>query len=259
MSVVGIIGGSGLDDPDFLGSSCDVDLDTPYGAPSSPLRRGTLHGREVVSISRHGRRHEIPPSQVNNRANIWALREAGCTHIVATAACGSLRDEIGRGAMVVPDQFIDFTRHRIVTFHDTFEPGVENACHCPMADPFDSGLRRVLLASGRGLALPVRDGGVILTIEGPRFSTRAESRMFRMWGADVINMTVAPEAILANELGLAYAVIAVVTDFDSWREDEPPLRVDALLAVFRENVDHLTRLILNAVPGIADTQRRTSP
>ena len=112
----------------------------PYGPPSSALRRGILRGREVVLLSRHGRRHTIPPSQVNNRANVWALRELGCARITATAACGSLRAEIGRGAILVPDQFIDFTRHRVVTFHDAFSPGIENARHCPMADPFDEGL-----------------------------------------------------------------------------------------------------------------------
>jgi len=259
MSAIGIIGGSGLDDPRFLESPQDVAMDTPYGPPSSALRRGVLRGRDVVLLSRHGRRHTIPPSQVNNRANVWALRELGCARILATAACGSLRAEIGRGAILVPDQFIDFTRHRVVTFHDAFSPGIENACHCPMADPFDEGLRQTILASGQRLGFPVIDSGTILTIEGPRFSTRAESRMFRCWGADVINMTVAPEAILANELGLGYAVIAVVTDFDSWREDEPPLRVEDLLAVFSENVHHLTQLILDTVPGVAAADLSQEP
>ncbi|MDT8389930.1 MAG: S-methyl-5'-thioadenosine phosphorylase [Lentisphaeria bacterium] len=254
MSMVGIIGGSGLDDPRFFENPREVKLDTPYGALSSPLRCGKLDGRDVVLLARHGRHHEIPPSQINNRANIWALREVGCSHILATAACGSLREEIGRGVIVLPDQFIDFTRHRAVTFHDRFEPGAENARHCPMADPFDHELRQIILTAGGHLGIPVRDGGVILTIEGPRFSTRAESRMFRVWGADLINMTVAPEAILANELGLPYAVIAVVTDFDSWREGEPPLRVDELLSVFGDNVGRVTRLILDAAPGIADTE-----
>lgn len=259
MSAIGIIGGSGLEDPQFLEASQEIDLETPYGAPSSSLLRGILRGREVVLLSRHGRQHTIPPSQVNNRANIWALKELGCTRILATAACGSLREEIGRGIIVIPDQFIDFTRHRAVSFYDKFEPGMENIKHCPMADPFDIGMRRILLASARHLELCTRDGGVILTIEGPRFSTRAESRMFRVWGADVINMTVAPEAILANELDLGYAVIAVVTDFDSWREDEPPLRVEELLAVFRENVDRVTQLILDAIPGIADREGSQLP
>lgn len=258
MSAIGIIGGSGLEDPQLLESPREIVLDTPYGAPSSSLLCGVLRGREVVLLSRHGRQHTIPPSQVNNRANIWALKELGCARILTTAACGSLREEIGRGALVIPDQFIDFTRHRIVTFYDKFEPGMENLKHCPMADPFDRDMRRALLASARNLDLSVHAGGVVLTIEGPRFSTRAESRMFRVWGADVINMTVAPEAILANELGLGYAVIAVVTDFDSWREDEPPLRVEELLAVFSENVDRVTQLILDAVPGIADLEERRS-
>lgn len=226
-------------------------METPYGATSSALQRGRLKGQEVVLLSRHGRQHTIPPSQVNNRANLWALQHLGCDRVLTTAACGSLRAEIGRGGIVVPDQFIDFTRHRPITFHESFPPGIENAKHAAMADPFDADLRRVLIAAGRGLGLDVRDGGTILTIEGPRFSTRAESRMFRAWGADLVNMTIAPEAILANELGLAYAVVAVVTDFDSWKEDELPLRVEDLVRVFMDNVHNVTELLLAAVAQLA--------
>ncbi len=247
---IGIIGGSGLDDPEFLEERHEMPIDTPYGKPSSVPVHGLISGQEVVLLSRHGRQHTIPPSQVNNRANIWALHELGCGQVLTSAACGSLRAEIRRGSIVVPDQFIDFTRHRAVTFHESFEPGIENSRHVPMADPFDAALRRILLDTGGELNLDIRDGGTILTIEGPRFSTRAESRMFRAWGADLVNMTIAPEAILANELGLAYATIAVVTDFDSWKEDEPPLRVEDLVGVFKNNVSHLTRLILGAMPRL---------
>lgn len=251
MSALGIIGGSGLANSKFFESPEELAVETPYGATSSALQRGRLKGQEVVLLSRHGRQHTIPPSQVNNRANLWALHHLGCDRVLTTAACGSLRAEIGRGGIVVPDQFIDFTRHRPVTFHESFPPGIENAKHAAMADPFDADLRRVLIAAGRGLGLDVRDGGTILTIEGPRFSTRAESRMFRAWGADLVNMTIAPETILANELGLAYAVVAVVTDFDSWKEDEPPLRVEDLVRVFMENVHNVTELLLAAVAQLA--------
>ena len=250
MSALGIIGGSGLADSKFFESPEELTVDTPYGATSSPLQRGRLKGQEVVLLSRHGRQHTIPPSQVNNRANLWALQHLGCDRVLTTAACGSLRAEIGRGAIVVPDQFIDFTRHRPVTFHESFPPGIENAKHAAMADPFAADLRRVLIEAGRGLGLDVRDGGTILTIEGPRFSTRAESRMFRAWGADLVNMTIAPEAALANELGLAYAVVAVVTDFDSWKDDEPPLRVEDLVRVFMDNVHNVTELLLAAVANV---------
>ncbi len=252
MGALGMIGGSGLANSTFFESPEEVTVVTPYGATSSPLQRGLLKGQEVVLLSRHGRQHTIPPSQVNNRANLWALQSLGCDRLLTTAACGSLREEIGRGCIVVPDQFIDFTRQRPVTFHESFPPGIENARHAPMADPFNTGLRRHLLAAGRQLKLDVRDGGTILTIEGPRFSTRAESRMYRAWGADLVNMTIAPEAILANELGLAYAVVAVVTDFDSWKEDEPPLRVEDLVRVFKENVHNVTELILAAIPHLAN-------
>lgn len=249
-SKIGIIGGSGLDDPKLFTVVRETMPETPYGKPSSPLVCGRLAGRDVVMLSRHGRGHTIPPTQINNRANLWALEKEGCRQVISTAACGSLREDIGRGAMVVPDQFIDFTRHRVVTFHESFASGIENARHTPMADPFDAKMRALLVESGRRMGLSPHDGGTLLTIEGPRFSTRAESRMFRGWGADLINMTVAPEAILSNELGIAYATIGVVTDFDSWKEDEPPLRVEDLIRVFESNVNHLARLILDVLKDL---------
>lgn len=250
---VGIIGGSGLDNPQFLAAREETPIETPYGAPSSVPVRGKIGDTEVVLLSRHGREHTIPPSQINNRANIWALEKLGCRQIISTAACGSLREDIGRGQLVIPDQFIDFTRRRALTFFDAFEPGIQNARHTPMADPFDAELRRVLLSEAQSAGHAALDGGTILTIEGPRFSTRAESHMFRSWGADLINMTVAPEVILANELGLAYATIAVVTDYDCWKEDEPPLRVEDLIDVFTANVAAVTKVLLAAVGrGIPD-------
>lgn len=250
MKRIGIIGGTGLDDPEFLQNVENRTVETPYGSLSSPIQLGQLAGRDVAMLSRHGRAHTIPPSQVNNRANIWALKELGCDQVLVTAACGSLRAELDRGHFVIPDQFIDFTRHRATTFFDAFEPGVMNAKHAPMADPFDASLRSFLVQKGKELDLNVHDGGTILTIEGNRFSTRAESNMFRLWGADLVNMTVAPECILANELGLRYAAIAVVTDFDCWKTDEPPLRVEDLVTIFRQNVENLARLILAVLPDI---------
>lgn len=251
MTKIGIIGGSGLDDPDFFSITAETNPSTPYGPPSSSLRHGRLEGREVVLLARHGRQHTIPPSQVNNRANLFALKEAGCSRILATAASGSLRREIGPGDFVVPDQFIDFTRQRPLTFHDSFPPGIENARHTPMADPFDEKLRQQLIAAGRQLALPLHEQGTILTIEGPRFSTRAESRLYQLWGADLVNMTIAPEAILAAELALPYAVVAMVTDYDSWKVDEPPLLVPELVAVFRSNVEKMTALLRRSLAELA--------
>jgi 5'-methylthioadenosine phosphorylase len=194
MIKVGIIGGSGLDNPDILQNSLDMDVETPWGTPSSPLKIGTIEGVDVILLARHGREHRIPPTEVNYRANINALKEAGCTHILATTAVGSLREEIHRGDLVIIDQFIDFTRHRNITFFEEFEP--HSPAHTPMADPFDKTLRELLISTCGALEYPFHPGGTVITIEGPRFSTRAESRMFRIWGADIINMSIAPEAAL---------------------------------------------------------------
>jgi 5'-methylthioadenosine phosphorylase len=249
MIKVGIIGGSGLEDPEILVSPCEKNTDTPYGFPSSSLLSGSLNGIEVVILSRHGRDHTIPPSEVNNRANIFALRESGCTHIISTTACGSLREEIRRGDIVIPDQFIDFTRHRSITFFNEFEPG--NMKHTPMADPFNPKLRSLIISSAREKGLAIHEKGTLITIEGPRFSTRAESRMFRVWGADIINMSVAPEVILANELGIPYAAIAMSTDYDCWKEDEEPVSWEAVLEVFNSNVSKVLRLLQEVIPLIS--------
>ena len=247
MVKIGIIGGSGLDDPDILQEANDVICDTPYGKPSSALTVGTIQGVAVVLIARHGKNHQLSPTQVNYRANIHALKLQGVTHIIATTACGSLKEEIGRGHFVIVDQFIDFTRHRDITFHESFEDG---ARHTPMPDPFDARLRRVLCETAAELGLTCHNGGTVITIEGPRFSTRAESKMFRIWGADVINMSVAPEAILANEAGIPYAAIAMSTDYDCWKEDEAPVSWEEILDVFNRNADHVKQMIIYAVPKI---------
>lgn len=244
----GIIGGSGLEQPDILTDFEEIAFSTPYGPPSSPLVSGRLAGNDIVILSRHGHRHTIPPSQVNNRANIYALRQAGCTHIIATTACGSLREEIGRGDLVIPDQLIDFTRHRISTFYDEFEPG--SMKHTPMADPFDRDLRKLIISAAAACGIHVHEKGTVITIEGPRFSTRAESGMFRLWGADIINMSVAPEAILANELAIPYAVIAMSTDYDSWKEDERPVTWEEVIEVFGRNVRKVLQLLQAALPEI---------
>jgi 5'-methylthioadenosine phosphorylase len=248
MTRIAVIGGSGLDNPDILRSPEEKHVDTPYGKPSSPLLSGILDNTEVVILSRHGKDHTIPPSQVNNLANTYALKEAGCTHILATTACGSLREEIRRGDIVIPDQLIDFTKHRKTTFFEEFEPGKMK--HTPMADPFDKSLRDLLISSAWNIGISVHDKGTVITIEGPRFSTRAESKMFRLWGGDIINMSVAPEAILANELGIPYAVVAMSTDYDCWKEDEVPVSWEDVIAVFNKNVSQVLRLMMEAIPKI---------
>jgi len=248
MVKIGIIGGSGLDNPDILKDAKDVTVSTKYGDTSSPLKTGTIDGVDVVILARHGREHTIPPTQINNRANIQALKDVGCTHIIATTAVGSLREEIGRGHLVILDQFIDFTRLRAVTFQESFEPHKPE--HTPMADPFDDGLRQLLIGVCEEQKLVHHTKGTVVTIEGPRFSTRAESNMFRLWGADVINMSIAPEASLANEAKIPYAAVAMSTDYDCWKEDEEPVTWEAVLEIFNENVEKVTSVLTKVIPMV---------
>lgn len=248
MAKIGIIGGSGLDNPDIFENPADFAATTPYGPPSTALKCGSIGGVDVVLLGRHGREHTVPPGQVNYRANIQALKDSGVTHILATTAVGSLREEIGRGDLVILDQFIDFTRQRKSTFFESFAP------HCPvhaaMAEPFDAKLRGLLIRNCEELRIKHHRSGTVITIEGPRFSTKAESRMFRMWGADVINMSVATEAALANEAGIPYAAVAMSTDYDCWKEDEETVSWEAVLAVFRENAEKVTRLLVRTISQI---------
>jgi 5'-methylthioadenosine phosphorylase len=241
---IGIIGGSGLDDPQFIENPQKIKVETAFGAPSSSLVTGEVAGVETVIVARHGRKHQYSPSQVNNRANIMALKNAGVTHIIATTACGSLKEEIDRGHLVVLDQFIDFTRFRKNTFADSFENG---AVHTPMAKPFDEDLGNRLYNIGTELGMSIHPNGCVVTIEGPRFSTIAESKMFKMWGADVINMSIAPEAMLANEAGIPYAAIAMSTDYDCWKEDEAPVTWEEILNVFNKNADNVTQLLMKVI------------
>ncbi len=245
---IGIIGGSGLDDPKLLKNPEILNIETPYGNPSSELTCGAINGVNVAMLSRHGRGHIISPTHVNNRANIWALKETGVTHILATTACGSLKNEIERGDFVILDQFIDFTRFRKNTFHDSFENG---ARHTAMAEPFDSNLRGKLIQTAGELGIKVHEWGTVITIEGPRFSTIAESRMFQSWGADVINMSIAPEAMLANEAGIPYAAVAMSTDYDCWKTDEPPVSWDEILTVFNKNADTVKQLLTHTIKNLA--------
>ena len=248
MAKIGIIGGSVLDNPDILKSAIDIHVDTPYGKPTSPLRIGKINDVDVVLIARHGREHIIPPTQVNYRANIQALKDQGCSHILATTACGSLREEIDRGDLVILDQFIDFTRLRKISFFEEFAPG--DMKHTPMADPYSEKLRKILIETAKELNLKHHEAGTVVTIEGPRFSTRAESNMFRIWGADVINMSIAPETILANEAGIPYAAVAMSTDYDCWKEDEAPVTWEEILEIFGKNVDSVIALLTNAISKI---------
>ena len=248
MIKIGIIGGSGLDNPEILKDATDIHVDTLYGKPSSPLKIGKINDVDVVLIARHGREHTIPPTQVNYRANIQALKNQGCSHILATTACGSLREEIERGDLVILDQFIDFTRLRKISFFEEFVHG--DMKHTPMADPYSEELRTILIETAKELNLKHHETGTVVTIEGPRFSTRAESKMFRIWGADVINMSIAPETILSNEADIPYAAVAMSTDYDCWKEDEAPVTWEEILEIFGKNVNNVVALLTKSIPKI---------
>jgi 5'-methylthioadenosine phosphorylase len=248
MVKIGIIGGSGLDNPNILKEGRDIEVITPYGKPSSLLKEGKISDVNVVLLARHGREHTIPPTQVNYRANIHALKDQGCSHIIATTAVGSLREAIDRGHLVILDQFIDFTRRRSITFYDEFKPHTPE--HVPMAEPFSKELREILIETARELKITCHETGTVITIEGPRFSTKAESHMFRGWGADVINMSIAPECILANEAKIPYAAVAMSTDYDCWKEDEEPVTWEAVLEIFGQNVAKVIDLITKSIPKV---------
>jgi 5'-methylthioadenosine phosphorylase len=241
---IGIIGGSGLDDPKLMKDAKEKKVKTPYGSPSSPLTIGKINGIDVVILARHGKDHSIYPTGVNFRANIYALKKEGCTHILATTAVGSLREEIRPGDLVFVDQFIDFTKHRPLTFHD------EKVIHTPMSEPFCKDIRALLISSAKELKLRHHPKGTVITIEGPRFSTKAESHMFRAWGADVINMSTVPEVILAREAGICYQTIAMSTDYDCWKEGEEPVTWDMILSIMSKNADNVKKLILKTIPKI---------
>jgi len=241
---VAIIGGSGLDDPELMTDMEERQVETPYGQPSSPLITGTIDGVETVILARHGRDHSIYPTGVNYRANIYALKELGCTHILATTAVGSLREEIRPGDLVFPDQFIDFTKHRALTFYD------DKVVHTPMAEPFCRKLSTLLAESAAELKLGFHSKGTIVTIEGPRFSTKAESHMFRLLGADVINMSTVPEVVLAREKGICYQSIAMSTDYDCWKEDEEPVTWEMILATMKKNANNVKELLIKTLPKI---------
>lgn len=241
---IGIIGGSGLDDPKLLNDFQETEVETPFGKPSSPLTIGNLGGVPVAILARHGKDHSIMPTKVPFRANVWALKEAGCTHILATTACGSLREEIKPGDFVFVDQFIDNTKHRILTFYE------DKVIHTPMAEPFCPSLQKKLAAAAKRLNLRYHAKGTIITIEGPRFSTKAESQMFRNWGADVVNMSTVPEVILAREVGICYQPIAMSTDYDCWKEGEEPVTWEMVMERMKQNADNVKKLLLAVIPEV---------
>ena len=218
---------------------------TKFGNPSSGLTIGKINDIDVVIISRHGKRHTIMPSNVNYRANIWALKEQGCTHIIATTACGSLREEIKPGDLVFCDQFIDRTTKRASTFYDA-----DKVCHIPMAEPFCAKLRTLLSETASEMNLGHHKKGTVITIEGPRFSTKAESHMYRQWNADVINMSTVPEVVLAREAGICYAIVAMSTDYDVWHPREEGVNIEMVLKIMHQNAENVKKLLTQVIPKI---------
>jgi len=245
MVKIGIIGGSGLDDPKIIKDAKEIVVSTPYGKPSSALTIGKIKGVDVVILARHGKKHEIMPTNVPNQANIHALKEQGCTHILATSACGSLKEEIKPGDFVLVDQFIDRTTKRKSTFYEK-----DHVCHIPMGEPFCDYLRDLIKKTADELNYPTHEKGTVVTVEGPRFGTKAESNLFRQWKADVVNMSTVPECVLAREAGICYAVIAMSTDYDCWKEQV--VNIGDVLKVFKENAEKVKNLIIKTIPKIKD-------
>lgn len=253
MIKIGIIGGSGFYQLSDLKDSSEKIVDTEFGPPSDKLVEGTIYGVPVVVLARHGQGHKFNPSQVNYRANIRALWQAGCTHILATTCCGSLRDDYPPGTLVVLDSFIDRTTKRSQTFHDqesrNQSPDFGTVCHIPMHPSFCPKTSEIIVQAAQEANLEnvIKEKGTIVTVEGPRFSSRAESFMFKSWKADVLSMTTCPEVVLAKEAGISYASIAMVTDYDCWKDDIEPVDAQHVLKVMGANVENVKKLLVESI------------
>jgi 5'-methylthioadenosine phosphorylase len=242
-----------LNNVEILQNAQEIEVDTIFGKPSSPLVCGKLNGVDCVLLSRHDKQHRTGPSQVNYRANLLALKNAGCHILLVTTACGSLNENYKPGDLVILDDFVDRTHKREQTYHDGTQPEhFDKICHIPMYPAFSNEMREIVIRECEKSQLDFHRTGTMVTIEGPRFSSRAESRMFQQWGAHTINMTTCPEVTLAKELGMPYASIAIVTDYDCWREHgEQHVDVESVFKMFRSSLDKVTKLILNSVGALA--------
>ncbi|HEC33984.1 MAG TPA: S-methyl-5'-thioadenosine phosphorylase [Chloroflexi bacterium] len=247
---IGIIGGSGLYQMEGLSDVDEHHIPTPFGDPSDDLLIGTLEGVRVVFLARHGRGHRLTPTEVNYRANLFALKSLGVEQVISVSACGSLREHLHPGEVVVPDQLFDFTKKRVYTF---FGNGL--VAHIGTAEPFCPRLSALLANAVAEAGGTVHRGGRYITIEGPRFSTKGESLTYRAWGMDIIGMTTSPEAFLAREAEMCYAVMAHVTDYDVWHETEEPVNVEMLLATLIANATLAQEAIKILVPRLAATER----
>jgi 5'-methylthioadenosine phosphorylase len=247
---IGIIGGTGLYHIEGLTDVTEINIDTPFGKPSDTIVVGKLGGTGLAFLPRHGKGHRITPTEVPYRANIYALKSLGVEHIIAINSCGSFKAELAPGHLLVPDQIIDRTYHREHTF---FEKGIVG--HIQFADPFCPALSQVLYEAAKEAGATVHKGGTFIAMEGPAFSTRAESRLYRSWGADIIGMTVLPEAKLAREAEICYGCLACITDYDSWHETNEPVSVGVILETLRRNVAaarNIIKLAAGKIPVARD-------
>ena len=251
---IGIIGGSGF--YDLLTDATEVQIDTPFGQPAGSITVGEFAGRRVAFLPRHGPSHHFAPHRVPYQANVWAMASLGVRALLGPCSCGSLQPDVHPGDFVVVDQLVDRTRRRPDTFHDVGAPdgspgGEGSVHHQPFADPYDADLRAALLSAARTTGRTAIDGGTMVIIDGPRFSTRAESAWYRAMGWTVINMTGYPEAVLAAEAGLPYATVALVTDYDAGVDGHEPVTMNTVLQVMRSNIERLRDVLAAAVPAIA--------
>lgn len=248
----GVIGGSGVYQLDALTDIAEVTLETPFGAPSDAYITGTLHGQRVAFLARHGRGHRISPSRLNQRANIYGFKMLGVEYLIGVSACGSLRERIHPGDIVIPHQLLDRTNGRALSFFDDPSVGTDGlVTHVSVAHPFCDALSEICAAAVEQAGARVHRGGNFVTIEGPRFSTRAESFAFREWGMDIIGMTTTPEAFLAREAEMSYACMAHVTDYDVWHETEEAVTVEAVIRTLLKNAEVAKQAVSHAIDLLA--------
>lgn len=245
--ILGVIGGSGLYSMSGLEHSETIEVETPFGRPSAPIVVGVLSGKRVAFLARHGIGHHISPTEVNYRANVYALKKLGVKKVVSISACGSLREDYAPGHIVVPDQIFDFTRSRYRSF---FGDGL--VVHVGTADPLCADLSTQVLDAVRSTGATAHQGGTFVTIEGPRFSTKAESNVFRQWGMSIIGMTASPEAFLAREAEMCYAIMAHVTDYDVWHITEEPVSVEMVVRTLMQNTEKAQQAVQTLVQNLAD-------
>jgi len=246
---IAIIGGSGIYDPDIFEKTEKIKVYTPFGAPSAPITIGEYKGISIAFLPRHGEKHSIPPHSINYRANIWALKEIGVERVLAVSAVGSLQEKIKPGDFVILDQFIDRTWGRANTFYDGGQ-----VCHISMADPFCPELNNIIYETAKSMKFRIHKDTTYVCIQGPRFSTRAESKLFKSWGAHVIGMTLVPEVNLAREARMCYATIGMVTDYDVW--SKKPVSTEEVVRIMNENVEKAKKLLMNVIPKIPKERRK---